>query len=57
MGKKKRKIRTPWSILTIGRQANTKRRRKPGKLTLSRSKRSSSKSVPRRGRWQDWLKR
>lgn len=57
MGKIKKQFRTPWSILTIGTRGKTRKRRKPGKLSLTRRRTSSSKSVPRGGRLTNWLPR
>lgn len=57
MGKIKKRIRTPWTTLTFGTKGNTRRRRKPGKFSLTRRRTSSSKRVPRHGRWKNWLAR
>lgn len=57
MGKMKKRIRTPWSTLTIGTKGNKQKRRKPGKLTFTKWRTSSSKKTPRRSRLKSWLER
>lgn len=42
----KKKIRTPWQTLVTRAKGDTKKNRKPGKLSLSTWKTKSSKSTP-----------